>query len=156
MKQELVSKWTSPNPVTLDLKASLDQAQSLLKKYKIRRLPVIDKKKRLVGIVTLGDVREASPSDATSLSVWEINYLVSQLKVSQIMTRSPMTVNVHDTIAKAAELMLTNHISGLPVLENDGRLVGIITESDIFRLIVQTWYQADEPDVGILESHLLS
>ena len=139
MKQELVSKWMTPNPVTIDKNASLTDAHMLMSEYDIRRLPVVDKAGNLIGIVTLGDVREASPSDATSLSIWEIHYLLARLKISEIMTPDPITVYTSETIADAANLMLENKVSGLPVVEPDGRLVGIITESDIFRLIVQQW-----------------
>jgi CBS domain-containing protein len=94
---------------------------------------------RLVGIVTLGDVREAEPSDATSLSIWEINYLLAQLKVEKIMSQNPITISPNATIGEAAWLMLEYKISGLPVVDKAGGIVGIITESDIFRLVVQQW-----------------
>jgi acetoin utilization protein AcuB len=99
-------------------------------------LPVLDKNGRLLGIVTRGDVRGAQPSAATTLSIWEMNYLMGRLKVEEIMTRQPVTVAKEATIATAARLMLENHISGLPVLDEHGHLAGILTESDIFRMIV--------------------
>lgn len=139
MKQELVRKWMTPNPITIALEASLTDAHALLREYDIRRLPVVDEDGQLVGIITLGDVREASPSDATSLSVWELHYLLTKLKITEIMTSDPLTVYTADTIAETANLMLENKISGLPVVEPDGKLVGIITESDIFRMVVQQW-----------------
>ena len=106
----------------------------------IRRLPVVDKNGKLVGIVTRGDIREASPSDANSLNVWELNYLLTKLKVKEIMTRNPITVYATDTITKAAYLMLINKVSGLPVVDpTNHTLRGIITESDIFRLVVKNW-----------------
>ena len=139
MKQELVRKWMTPNPVTIDLDTSLTDVHALLREYDIRRLPVIDKDGHLAGIVTLGDIREASPSDATSLSIWELHYLLTKLKITEIMTPDPLTIYTTGTIAEAANLMLKNKISGLPVVEPAGKLVGIITESDIFRLVVQQW-----------------
>jgi acetoin utilization protein AcuB len=95
-------------------------------------------------MVTLGDVREAEPSSATSLSIWEVNYLLTKLEVSEIMTPSPLTVQEEATIGEAASLMLSNKIGGLPVVNGEGKLVGIITESDIFRMIVAEWEQAEQ------------
>ena len=91
---------------------------------------------RLVGVVTLGDIREAEPSAATSLSVWELNYLLDTLTIDKIMRRNVLTVSPHTSIRDAAAMMLAHKVSGLPVLEHD-RLVGVITESDIFRMLVR-------------------
>jgi CBS domain-containing protein len=104
----------------------------------IRRLPVV-KNSHVVGIVTLGDAREAEPSDATSLSIWELNYLLAKLKVELIMTPKPITISADQTIGEAAAIMLKHKVSGLPVLSKEGQLVGIITESDIFRMVVKNW-----------------
>ena len=141
MQQELVRKWMTPDPVTINLNTSLTDVHALLREHDIRRLPVIDEQGHLVGIVTLGDIREASPSNTTSLSIWELQYLLSKLKITEIMTPDPVTIYTTDTIAEAAQVMLQNKISGLPVVEPDGSLAGIITESDIFRLVVQQWGQ---------------
>jgi CBS domain-containing protein len=105
-----------------------------MKECNIRRLPVVENG-RLVGIVTLGDIREASPSAATSLSIYELNYLLSRLTIGQIMTRDPITITPDTSIEAAARLMLEHKIGGLPVVDGT-RVVGIITESDIFRLLV--------------------
>jgi CBS domain-containing protein len=98
----------------------------------------------LVGIVTLGDVREAEPSNATSLSIFELHYLLSKLTVDKIMTRDPLTISPNANVREAARLMLDHKIGGLPVME-ENRLVGIITESDIFRVLAQ------EPDPDQVE-----
>jgi CBS domain-containing protein len=143
MKQELVRDWMIPEPVTISIDAGLIDAHARMQKYDIRRLPVLDGNDQLVGIITLGDVREASPSDATSLSIWELHYLLAKLKISEIFTPNSITVEETDTIATAARLMLENKVSGLPVVEAGGKLVGIITESDIFRLVVQKWTEAE-------------
>jgi CBS domain-containing protein len=119
----------TPNPITIVPKTTLPDAHRLMKESKIRRLPVVDRG-QLVGIITLGDVREAQPSDATTLSIYELNYLLSKLTVDKLMTREPLTIRSDATIHKAARLMLEHKIGGLPVVD-DGRLVGIITESDI-------------------------
>lgn len=138
MKRELVQNWMTTEVITATPDTALPEAHKLMTDYSIRRLPV-EKNGKLVGIVTRGDVREAEPSDATSLSIWEVNYLLSKLKIEQIMTRNPLTISPEATIGKAARLMLDNKVSGLPVVDEQGKVVGIITESDIFRLVVQEW-----------------
>lgn len=135
MKKNLVRDWMSANPVTIGPKTSLHDAHQLMKERRVRRLLVVDND-RLVGIVTLGDLREAGPSNATSLSVFELNYLLAKLTIDEIMTQDPMTVSADATIRDAAKLMLDQKIGGLPVVDG-GTLVGIITESDIFRVLVQ-------------------
>ena len=141
MRKNLVRDWMTPNPITIDVKTTLPDAHKLMKESHIRRLPVVDHGK-LVGIVTIGDVREASPSDATSLSIFELNYLLAQLTVDKIMTRDPLTIQPGANIREAARLMLEHKIGGLPVMQDD-TLVGIITESDIFRVLAQEPEPAD-------------
>jgi CBS domain-containing protein len=136
MKTELVKDWMTGEVITISPDTTLPEAHNMMADYAIRRLPVLDKNGRLLGIVTRGDVRGAEPSAATTLSIWEMNYLMGRLKVEEIMTRQPVTVAKEATIATAARLMLENHISGLPVLDEHGHLAGILTESDIFRMIV--------------------
>ena len=136
MKTELVKDWMTGEVITISPDTTLPEAHKMMTDYAIRRLPVLDKNGRLVGIVTRGDVRGAQPSTATTLSIWEMNYLLSRLKVEEMMTRQPVTIAKDATIGTAARLMLENHISGLPVLDKHGRLAGILTESDIFRMIV--------------------
>ena len=138
MNLELVKKWMTPDVITITPETTLPEAHKLMTDYQIRRLPVV-KDGRLVGIVTRGDIRGAEASDATSLSVWELNYLLSQLKIKGIMTRRPIVISHEATIDEAAQVMLEHKISGLPVVDLHGELVGIITESDIFRIVVQAW-----------------
>jgi acetoin utilization protein AcuB len=135
MKKSLVRDWMTPGPITIDPQTTLPEAHKLMKECHIRRLPVIDHHK-VVGILTLGDIREASPSDATALSIFELNYLLARLTVEKIMTRDPIVIAPTATMREAAQLMLERKIGGLPVVEED-KLVGIITESDIFRVLVQ-------------------
>jgi acetoin utilization protein AcuB len=135
MTTQTVSVWMTPNPVTVTPETTLPEAHRLMKERRIRRLPVMDGDK-LVGIVTWGDIREASPSDATSLDIYELHTLLAKLSVREIMTRSPITVRPTTSIAQAAQLMLEHKIGGLPVVNRHGRLIGIITESDIFRVLV--------------------
>ncbi|SNB72901.1 CBS domain-containing protein [Thermoflexus hugenholtzii] len=136
LKQYKVRDWMTPNPITISPRTTLPEAHQIMKEKRIRRLPVVDENGHLVGIVTLGDVREASPSDATSLSIFELNYLLARLTVDKIMTRKVITVTPDTPIYEAARLMLEHKIGGLPVVE-DGRVVGIITESDIFKMVVR-------------------
>ncbi|MCW5882571.1 MAG: CBS domain-containing protein [Anaerolineae bacterium] len=131
-----VRDWMTPDPIVIQASKPLPEAHQLMKQRRIRRLPVVDRNGRLVGIVTRGDVREASPSNATSLSIYEIHYLLSQLAIEAIMTRNPRTVTPDTLIKEAARQMLDHKISGLPVVEGD-KLVGIITESDIFRGLIE-------------------
>lgn len=134
----MVKDWMSTSVITATPHVRISEAHQLMKDAKVRRLPVIDEKGRLVGIVTIGDVREASPSDATTLSIWELNYLWAQLTVDRIMTRNVMTVTPETPILDVAETMLTHKVSGLPVVDEQGRLLGIVTESDIFRMLVRS------------------
>jgi acetoin utilization protein AcuB len=144
MKQELVRDWMTANVISVSPQTNLPHAHELMTKKNIRRLPVVDSNNRLVGIVTQGDVRGAEPSQATSLSVWELNYLLSHLLIEEIMTRDPVTVREDATIGEAARIMLDYRISGLPVTDQYGKLVGVITESDIFRMVVRHEWRREE------------
>ena len=143
MRKELVKHWMTRDVVTISPDTPLPEAHRLMSEKQIRRLPIVDHN-RVVGIITLGDVREAEPSDATSLSIWEMNYLLAKQKVDSLMTKNPLTITPEATISEAARLMLEQKVSGLPVLDQNEKLVGIITESDVFRLIVQAWDKMEE------------
>ncbi len=134
MSNELVKNIMTTGVKTMTSDTSLAEAHKLMSDNKIRRVPVVDNGV-LKGIVTLGDVICAEPSKATSLSVWELNYLIAKLTVKEIMTRDPITVSETDLVSLAARHMLEKRIGGIPVLGKDGALTGIITESDIFRLV---------------------
>ncbi len=138
MKQELVGDWMTREVITISPDTSLAEAHKLMQEKRIRRLPVVEHD-RIVGIVTLGDVRGAEPSQASSLSIWEMNDLLAKLKVAEVMTRHPMTIGQNASIGEAARLMLDHKFSGLPVVDEAVHLVGIITESDIFRLVASEW-----------------
>ncbi len=138
MKQDLVKHWMTRDVITITPGTSLFEAHRLMTEKRIRRLPVVDRGK-LVGIITLGDVRGAEPSTASTLSVWEMSNLLAKLTVAEIMTREPTTISQEATISTVAEIMLEKKFSGLPVVDDAGKLVGIITESDIFRLVVREW-----------------
>ena len=132
-----VREWMTQNVITTRPNTPISNAHQIMRENNIRRLPVVNDKK-LVGLVTIGDVREASPSDATTLSIWELNYLWAQLVVEKVMTRNVFTVTPETPILDAAELMLEHKISGLPVVNEDHELVGVITESDIFRMLIRS------------------
>jgi acetoin utilization protein AcuB len=134
MNPQLVKDWMTRNPISTNRDTSLPEASRLMTDNGIRHLPVVEHGK-LVGIVTWGDIREASASDATSLTVFELAYLLKKLPVGKIMTPRPITVTPTTAISRAAQLMLEHKIGGLPVVE-DEKLVGILTESDIFQMLV--------------------
>lgn len=132
-----VRDWMTTSVITVPPDTPVSVAHQKMKEYGVRRLPVV-LNNRLVGIVTIGDIREASPSDATTLSIWELNYLWAQLTVERVMSRNVVTLNPDDSIIDAAQLMLDNKVSGLPVVDDHGKLIGILTESDIFKMLVRS------------------
>ncbi len=140
-----VWEWMTRQVLTVAPHTTLRSAHQIMKEHEIRRLPVLDSGK-LVGIITIGDAREASPSDATTLSIWELNYLWAQLTVDRVMTQHVITIDPDTSIIDAANLMLEHKISGLPVVDKQGKLVGIITESDIFRMLVKSRTKAIIPN----------
>ena len=134
MNTQLVRNWMTPNPITISLQTTLPEANRLMDKHYVRRLPVIHKGK-LVGIVTRGDIREARASTATTLSVYELNYLLDEIPAKDFMAYEPITISPDAPIGEAALRMMQHKIGGLPVVEY-GELVGIITETDLCRLLI--------------------
>ena len=128
----LIRYWMHQPAITVDRKASMQDAIYLMKEHRIRRLPVTDKG-TLCGILTDGDVKRASASDATTLDIHELLYLISKIKVASIMTRKVHTIHQDWTIEEAAALLLAHKISGAPVVNDKGQLCGVITQTDIFR-----------------------
>ena len=131
----LVKNWMSKKVVTIQYDDTLSEAINTLKRNKIRRLPVM-KGEKLVGIVSDRDLKEAAPSKATSLDIWEVHYLMFKMKVKDVMVKKVVTISPDATVESAAILMHDNKIGGLPVIENK-KLVGIITETDIFDALIQ-------------------
>jgi len=123
------------NPITVDSDTLVLDAQKIMRENNIRRLPVVDKGK-VVGIVTQHDLLEAAPSPATSLSVHELNYLLSKMKVREIMKKNPVTLTPDTPFEEALRIGQEKKIGSFPVLEN-GKLVGIATESDIVRFLTR-------------------
>ena len=120
---------------------------NIMKREGIRRTPVVDSHGKMIGIVSDKDLLNAGPSDATSLSVWEINYLLSKIKVEDVMTKNVISVHEDTPIEEAAYIMASNKIGGLPVTR-DGGIVGIITETDLFKIMLEMM-GAREPGVRI-------
>jgi acetoin utilization protein AcuB len=133
----LVKNWMSRTVFTIDLNESIHDAMKLLKKHDIRMLPVM-KEDKLVGVITDRDIKRASASDATTLSVHELNYILSTVKVKEIMPKKLITVPFDYTIEETAEVLLNHKISGVPVVDHDGGIVGTITQTDIFREIISS------------------
>ncbi|MGD0153871.1 MAG: CBS and ACT domain-containing protein [Thermacetogeniaceae bacterium] len=132
----LVRDYMTPDPVTITPQNNIADAFALLRENKIRRLPVVDKGK-LVGIMTDRDLREVSPSPATSLSIFEINYLLSKMTIDKVIKKQKLiTIKPDAYLEEAALLMREHNIGALPVVEND-KLVGIITESNIFDAFIE-------------------
>jgi acetoin utilization protein AcuB len=132
----LVGNRMTRNPITVSPDESIAGALDRMRRENVHRFPVVNKKKELVGIVTHTDLLYASPSSVTSLNVWEVTYLLNQVKVREAMTKEVVTVDEDYPIEDAARLMQKNQISGLPVMR-DGLVVGIITESDIFKIFLE-------------------
>ena len=132
----LVANRMTHNPITITADVSIAEAMERMKREKVRRFPIVDKDRKMIGIVTYQDLLHASPSTATSLSMWEISYLLAQVKVGEIMTRKVITTTEDTPLEEAARLMVDNQIGSLPVVRND-LVVGIITESDIFRVFLE-------------------
>jgi acetoin utilization protein AcuB len=131
----LVKNWMSTNVITVDQDNSMEEAMDLLKQKNIKMLPVM-KKNKLVGIVSDRDLKRASASDATSLEIHELLYLLSRIKVKEIMSAPPITIPDDYTVEEAAEVLLKYKISGAPVVDDNGQVMGVITQNDIFRVLI--------------------
>ena len=131
----LVKNWMNKPAITIDKHCSMQESMTLMKTHRITLLPVMDKN-RLVGVLTDRDLKKASASDATTLEIHELLYLISTIKVNDIMSSNPISVPPDFTIEETAELLLTNKISGVPVVDNDGNVVGVITHTDLFKVII--------------------
>lgn len=131
----LVGERMSQPVITILPSMPITEALNLMKREQIRRAPVV-KDRQLLGIVSDKDLLNASPSQATSLSVWELNYLISKIQVRDVMTTKVLTVTEDTPIEEAARIMVDNKIGGLPVVRN-GEVVGIITETDLFKIFLE-------------------
>lgn len=122
-------RMTSP-AITVGVHMPAMDAMQYMKERNVRRLPVVDGEGKLLGIVSEKDLLHAAPSDATSLSIFEVTYLLNRLTVGRVMTRDVVTVDEDTPLERAARIMAERHIGGLPVVR-EGKVVGMITETDI-------------------------
>ncbi len=123
--------------VTIAPDTPFQEALQLMRSHGFRRLPVVDARDTLVGIVSERDLLHAEPSSATSLSIWEVHYLLWKIQVRELMTKEVITTASDTPIEDAASLMVTHKIGGLPVVDGHGKVIGIITETDIFKTFVE-------------------
>ena len=131
----LIGERMSKPVITIPPDMPISDALNLMKKEQIRRVPVV-KNGKLAGIVSDKDLLNASPSPVTTLSIWEMNYLLSKITVSEVMSKNVMTVTEDTPIEQAARIMADNKIGGLPVMR-DGNVIGIITETDLFKVFLE-------------------
>jgi len=132
----LVGERMTKRPITTAPDTPIDDALKLMRESKVRRLPVVDKKGKLVGIVAEKDLLYVSPSPATSLSIYELHYLIAKIKVQDVMCKDVITVTEYTPLEEAARVMADNKIGSLPVMRDD-KLVGIITETDLFCIFLE-------------------
>ena len=132
----LVVERMSHHPITVTQDVGIEEALKIMRDEKVRRLPVLNRRGLLSGIVSEKDLLLASPSPATSLSIHEMHYLLSKMTVSQVMTKDVITVTEYTLLEEAACIMVDNKIGGLPVMRDD-KLVGIITETDLFKIFIE-------------------
>jgi len=143
----LIRERMSKPVITIHPDLPMQDALNLMRKEHIRRLPVVNKLGRLVGIVSEGELLHASPSDATSLSFYEVNYLLSKITVNEVMRKNVITVAEDTPLEEAARIMADNKIGGLPVVR-DNEVVGIITETDLFKIFLEL-LGAREPGIRV-------
>lgn len=123
--------------ITVTPDTPFQDALKLMRDKGFRRLPVVNKSGKVVGIVSERDLLYASPSPASTLSIWEMNYLLSKITVEKVMTKNVITVSPDAPIERAAYTLTIHKFGGLPVVDDNGKLVGIITETDIFKALVE-------------------
>lgn len=132
----LVEERMSRPVLTITKDVPVQDALAMMRKDHVRRYPVVDEHGNMIGIVTDTDLLNASPSEATTLSVWEINYLLTKITVERVMAKKVLSVAEDFTIEEAASLMASAKVGGLPVLK-DNKIVGIITETDLFGIFLE-------------------
>ncbi len=146
-----VKHWMTKDPITVSPDTLAVEAQKIMKENKIRRLPVVDKGK-LAGMVTFRNLIEAAPSSATSLSIHELNYLIMKIKVKDLMKKNVITVSPEDTVIDAIVRGVEKGIGGFPVVDDQGRLVGIVTETQIARAMIHLFGTDAKNEIISLEN----
>ncbi len=133
----LIREWMTTSVIYAKEDASMLKVSKLMQEHSIKRIPIVDEEMKLIGIVSDRDIKEASPSKATTLDMHELSYLLSELKIRDIMTKEPVSVSPMDTIEQVALIMLEKKLTGLPVVDWERKLVGMITEADIFKIFTE-------------------
>lgn len=131
----LVKKWMTKDVITVDAGEPLQQAINLMKERMVQLLPVL-KEGQLVGVISDGDIKKASAEGAAKLDVQDLLYHTYKKKIRDVMTKDPVTVPIDYTVDEAAQVLLSRKVSGAPVVDHKGRLAGIITRSDIFKVLI--------------------
>jgi acetoin utilization protein AcuB len=134
----IVSRVMTKNPVYVHPDASLTEARSIMDREKLDHLPVLDKNNTLTGIISKEDLIKAGPSEATTLDMYEISYLLTKMKVSEIMVKKVITVDENEVVEEAARIMADRDIGCLPVMRGS-LLTGIITDTDLFRVFINAF-----------------
>ncbi len=127
-----IKHWMTRNPITVKPSTPVMEASQIMKENNIRRLPVV-KKGKVVGMITQRNILETSPSAATSLSVHELNYILHKMTVEEVMTKDPVILSPDDSVVDALQMGHEQHIGSFPVVDDRGVLVGIVTESEIYK-----------------------
>jgi len=146
-----IKYYMTKDPITVTPDTLVIDAQNIMKENKIRRLPVVEKGK-LVGIVTFRNLIEAAPSSATSLSIYELNYLIMKMKVKDLMKKNVITVSQEDSVADAIALGMKHDIGSFPVVDDHGVLVGIVTETQISQSMLQLFGTKAKKEIIDLEN----
>ena len=133
----LIENWMTKEVITGTPEMSMMKASKIMKEKGVGRLPVVNEAGVLVGLVSDRDIKEASPSKATTLDMHELYYLLSEIKLKDIMTKKVVTIRTGETVERAAQLMLEHNIGGMPVVDDANKVVGMVTDSDIFKVLVR-------------------
>ncbi len=132
----LIASRMTINPITATPDMTIQAADAIMKQERIHILPVMDDNHKLVGIISEKDILKAMPSPVSTLSAYEMNFLINELTVKKIMSRNPLTISTDTTVEEAARIMVDRHISCLPILE-DSKLVGIVTKTDMLKMLLE-------------------
>ncbi|MDR2572840.1 MAG: CBS and ACT domain-containing protein [Desulfovibrio sp.] len=132
----LVQNWMTSKVISVQPDTTLLKTGKLMRDNRIRRLPVVDGDNAVIGIISDRDVRDASPSKATTLDMYELHYLLAEIRAKDVMTPAPITVTATETVEQAAMVMMDKNIGGLPVVGENAALVGIITGYDVLKALI--------------------
>ena len=141
-----VQDYMASPVITIPSDTGVQEALVLMKEHKFRRLPILNSRGKLVGIVTERDLLHVAASPATSLSIWELNYLLAKMKVDEVMTKNVVVIRPTSSADEAARLLLKHKIGGIPVVDEKNNVIGVITESDIFRAFIERNDEREEMD----------